>query len=178
MRHDLCRIYGGVDRDAVDPLSAGHLQFVGGGAQHTANVPGVLHFQHAADTAAGAAHRVDLPDHADRDQGDQVGTDGRRRPVQLERRTVGQLGERPPDRRRERWNAKEAAAAATVSEQKGLIKPVITQEAVIHPSFSSPADRASEKEESVRRFERKRDRDRMWEREYFKKTSFCYGYIY
>lgn len=143
MRHHLRRVHRGVDRDAAHPVSPSHLQLVGGGAEHTAHVPRVLHLQHAADTAAGAAHRVDLPDHADRDQGDQVGTDGRRRPVQLERRTFGQLGERPTDRdlRLERWNAKEAAAP--IAEQKSL-EPVITQEVItIIPAVLS-------EEESVR----------------------------
>lgn len=135
MRHDLRRVHRGVDRDSVDPVSPSHLQLVGGGAKHTADVPRVLHLQHAADTVAGAAHRVDLPDHPDRDQGDQVGTDGRRRPVQLERRTFGQLGERPTHRvvRLERWNAKEAAAAHH-AEQKSLEPVIITQEVIIIPA--------------------------------------------
>lgn len=133
MRHNFRRVHGGVDRDAAYPVSSSHLQLVGGSAEYTADVPRVLHLQHAADTAAGAAHRVDLPDHPDRDQGDQVGTDGRRRPVQLERRALGQLGECPTDCdvRLERWNAKETAAP--FAEQKGL-KPVITQEVIIIPA--------------------------------------------
>lgn len=110
MRHHLRRVHRGVDRDAAHSVPARHLQLVGGGAEHTADVPRVLHLQHAADHAAGAAHRLDLPDHADRDQGDQVGTDGGRRALELERRAVGQFGERPPDRGLERRNAKEAAA--------------------------------------------------------------------
>uniref|UniRef100_A0A8D8HDC8 (northern house mosquito) hypothetical protein n=1 Tax=Culex pipiens TaxID=7175 RepID=A0A8D8HDC8_CULPI len=116
VRHHLRRVHGGVDRDAARPLPAHHLQHVGGSAEHTADVPRVLHLQHAADSAAGAAHRVDLPDHPDRDQGDQVGTDGGRRPVELERRTVGQLGERAPDRGLQRRNPKEAANGDAIPE--------------------------------------------------------------
>lgn len=77
MRHHLCRVYGGVDHHPAGALPTNYLQFIGGGAQHIAHVPRVLHLQHAADSAARVTHWLDLSNHSDRREGNQVGTDGR-----------------------------------------------------------------------------------------------------
>lgn len=57
--------HGALDRDASGLLSSHHLQQHGGGAAHSADVPGLLHFQQYAVHTAVPACCLDVCDPAD-----------------------------------------------------------------------------------------------------------------